>query len=92
MYVYIIYSRKSCRYYTGSTSDIKRRLVEHNAGKTRSTKSFRPWVLIYQEKFDTKTEARKREIQIKKYKGGEAFKSLLRKSRVGTQAVNEGRL
>ncbi|MFA6132096.1 MAG: GIY-YIG nuclease family protein [Patescibacteria group bacterium] len=74
---YILFSEKHDRYYIGSTSDINTRLQRHNAGATASTKPFRPWVLVYEEKFETKTEARKRENQIKKYKGGRAFKKLV---------------
>ena len=52
-------------------------------------KLFRPWVIVYKESFETKTEARKRENQIKRYKGGQAFKKLLG---VGTEVVKRGRL
>ncbi|MFH1767341.1 MAG: GIY-YIG nuclease family protein [Patescibacteria group bacterium] len=76
-YIYILFSKTHQRYYIGSTGDIVKRLQQHNIGATRSTKPFRPWVLVYQEIFETKTEARKRELQIKKYKGGRAFKRLL---------------
>jgi putative endonuclease len=79
-FVYIIYSEKFDRYYVGSTADMNGRVSGHNSGKTRSTKPFRPWALVYSESFGTRTEARKRENQIKRYKGGEAFKKLLQKN------------
>ncbi|MFA6132153.1 MAG: GIY-YIG nuclease family protein [Patescibacteria group bacterium] len=63
----------------GSTEDFAIRLKQHNNGKTKSTKAFRPWVVVHQEIFETRTEARKRENQIKKYKSGQAFKKLLEK-------------
>jgi len=75
---YIIYSPLFSRYYIGCTKDLKIRLGRHNSGATRSTKPYRPWKLVYWEKFATKTEARKRENQIKSYKHGEAFKKLIR--------------
>ncbi|MBU1705422.1 GIY-YIG nuclease family protein [Patescibacteria group bacterium] len=78
-FVYVIHSTLHNRFYIGSTANIETRLAKHNSGATRSTKPFRPWVLVCYESFETRTEARKRENQIKKYKGGEAFKSLLRK-------------
>jgi putative endonuclease len=75
---YILHSPSSGRYYIGSTNNIDERLLRHNKGATRSTKPYRPWEIVYIEKFDTKTEAIKRENQIKSYKHGEAFKKLLR--------------
>jgi len=63
----------------GSCSNLENRLKQHNNGKTRSTKSATPWILVYREFFDTRHEAYKREKQIKSYKGGEAFRKLLLK-------------
>jgi putative endonuclease len=55
-------------YYTGSTNDIKKRFKEHLAGKgARYTKSHKPVKIIYKEKFATKSEALKREAEIKKW-------------------------
>ena len=64
-YVYIIEcSDKSL--YTGVTSDIKRRLKEHNSGKGgKYTRERTPTTLVYSESYRTKSEALKREIQIK---------------------------
>lgn len=78
-FVYISKSQKTCKYYTGSTKNTAERLLRHNSGKNKSTKSGVPWNLIYSEQFKTKNEAYKREIQIKSYKGGEAFKKLIKK-------------
>jgi putative endonuclease len=74
---YIIKSLIKKRYYIGHTSDLLRRLEEHNSGKTKSTRPYIPWVLVYYEDFDTKNEAYAREMKIKSYKGGRAFKSLI---------------
>jgi len=52
-------------------------LDAHNRGSNQSTKANRPWKLIYSEKYSVKTEAAKRERQIKSYKGGYAFKQLI---------------
>jgi len=66
-YVYIIRcSDKSL--YTGVTSDIQRRLKEHNSGKGgRYTKSRAPVTLVYSEAYKTKSEALSRESQIKRW-------------------------
>jgi putative endonuclease len=76
-YTYVIQSQKNNRYYIGSTKDLNRRLLEHNSNNTQSLKNKGPYKLVYKESFLTVTEARKREKEIKSYKGGNAFKKLL---------------
>jgi len=75
---YILQSIKTQKYYIGYTSDLGKRLKYHNSGKNKSTKSDIPWRIVYIESFSTKPEAWKREHQIKSYKGGEAFKKLIK--------------
>jgi putative endonuclease len=75
--VYILQSLKNRRYYIGHTNNIDSRLERHNKGLVRSTKSFIPWKIIYTEKYNTKSEAYRRELEIKSYKGGIKFKKLL---------------
>ncbi len=67
-FVYVLQSERSGRYYIGSTKDVTIRLAEHNAGKTPSTKGYRPWKLLYTEVYDTLSGARQRERQIKTWK------------------------
>mgnify|MGYP001241447197 CR=1 FL=1 len=57
-------------YYIGSTSDVERRLVEHNTSKRGAhyTKIRRPVVLKYSEPAQTLSSARVREAQLKKLK------------------------
>ncbi len=76
-YVYILKSVSFNKYYIGYTADLDKRLLEHNSGKTKSIKAYLPYKLIYSEKFATKSDAYKRERQIKRYKGGSAFKKLI---------------
>ncbi|MFA4937142.1 MAG: GIY-YIG nuclease family protein [Patescibacteria group bacterium] len=78
MYItYILQSQTNQKYYIGHTENLEQRLSRHNKGLVRSTKSGIPWRVIYIEKFNSKSEAYKRELQIKSYKGGEAFKKLI---------------
>jgi putative endonuclease len=77
-FVYIIQSLKDNKYYIGYTTDVQRRLAYHNLGINVSTKPRRPFKLVYYEEFSDKKSAQKRERQIKSYKGGEAFKGLLK--------------
>ncbi len=76
--VYILKSEKKLRYYVGHSHDFGARLLAHNCGKVRSTKAYRPWIVVYLESCANKQEAYKREFQIKSYKSGEAFKKLIK--------------
>ena len=58
------------------TADINRRLKEHGNGDVKSTKNRRPFELIYQESFEKKSEASKRELFFKTGKGREFLKIL----------------
>jgi len=75
--VYILYSQKLNRYYIGHTENIDNRFKLHNNAKVKSTKNGIPWVIKYIEKFNNRNDAYRRELQIKGYKSGIAFKSLL---------------
>ncbi len=65
------------------TSDLTERLIHHNSGANRSTRNRGPWRVVYKEILSTKREAWLRERQIKRYKGGEAFKRLIADKRGG---------
>ncbi len=74
--VYVIRSLKDGRFYVGMTKDLERRIQEHESGKTKSTKSFRPWKLIFTESFQSYSEARKREKYLKSGSGKEYIKRM----------------
>ncbi len=76
-YVYAIKSEIDGRIYVGMCGDTDNRLKEHNAGKTKSTKGFRPWELIYKEQVLTRIDAREREKYLKSGVGKEFLKSLV---------------
>jgi putative endonuclease len=64
--VYVLYSSAFDKIYVGYTSDIEQRLISHNElGKKGWTIKFRPWTLVYREDYVTKTEAMKREKELK---------------------------
>lgn len=53
--------------YCGYTNDLNKRIAVHNAGKgAKYTNAHKPVILVYNEEFDTKSDAMKREWQIKK--------------------------
>ena len=76
-YVYIIYSKKLDKYYTGYTDDLDWRIERHNQGWGRYTKKGIPWKLVYNEEYFTKTEALKREREIKKMKSRKYIEELI---------------
>ena len=76
-YVYVLKSLKNGQHYIGHTDHLERRLEEHNRGKNNSVKNKGPFELIYKEVYADRLTAIRREREIKRYKGGNAFKKLL---------------
>ena len=77
--VYVIYSKKAGKYYTGQTEDLKRRLNEHNEGTLgKYTKNKGPWELLYFEEFKTREEALRREKYLKTGAGRDFVQSKLK--------------
>ncbi len=73
-FVYALLSEKDGRIYVGMTQDIDRRILQHNSGKSKSTKHYVPWKLLYFEVVNTREEARSREIFLKSGVGKEFLK------------------
>ncbi|NLI89673.1 MAG: GIY-YIG nuclease family protein [Epulopiscium sp.] len=64
-YVYIVECNDGT-YYTGYTTDIKKRIETHNKGQgAKYTRGRKPVKLKYLESFDNKSDALKREYRIK---------------------------
>jgi len=81
--VYALYSEKFDKIYIGQTDKLERRIVEHNEGLLSVyTKRYRPWQIIYTEVFATRTQALKREKQLKSQKGREFIWDLIREKKV----------
>ncbi|RLC29621.1 GIY-YIG nuclease family protein [Candidatus Woesebacteria bacterium] len=76
-YVYIIQSQKDGKLYTGFTSNVGKRIRAHNQGEVKSTRNRRPFKLVDQEEYKSKTEALKREKFLKSFVGGKTVKSKL---------------
>jgi putative endonuclease len=59
-------------YYTGYTTDVERRVAEHNDGTgAKYTRGRCPVTLVHVESFDTQSEAMQREYAIKQLRRGE---------------------
>jgi putative endonuclease len=62
--------------YTGITTDLKRRITEHNSGKlgAKYTSSRRPVKLVFSKKFKNRSTASREEARIKGLKRGEKLR------------------
>ena len=80
-YVYILESLSDGSYYIGSTRDLNERLDRHNQGRSKYTKSKRPWRLVYHEEYPDRSSATKREYEIKGKKRKAFIDQLVRTSR-----------
>ncbi|MEO5594020.1 MAG: GIY-YIG nuclease family protein [Chitinophagaceae bacterium] len=67
-FVYILQSRKDFSFYVGQCDDLDRRMSKHFDGFSKYTASKRPWRLIYFEKVISRSDALKREKEIKSKK------------------------
>ena len=81
--VYVLRSQVAPRFYTGMSSNVENRLKEHNRGKTKSTKGYRPWELVFKEDYQSREEARKRELYLKTGIGREYIKKIWSRSSAG---------
>ena len=68
-FIYVLKSETTDSSYVGYTSNLEKRLVEHNNGKSLSTRRKRPWRLVYKEEYSTRSEAASRERYFKSIKG-----------------------
>ena len=82
-YVYVLKSEQDGTLYIGQAENVDRRLREHNAGKTKSTKGRRPYTLEYQESYETREEAITRERTLKSGAGREFLKRICARSSTG---------
>ena len=76
---YILFSASLNKYYIGSTTHLWIRIDEHNAGKTPSTRSGIPWILMYAIHCDDIAAARELESKIKKRGAARFLESLKEK-------------
>ena len=77
-YVYIIYSATLNQYYVGHTENLDDRIFRHNNSGSKATKKASDWKLFYTEEFENRSEAIKRELEIKRRKSRKYIESLVR--------------
>ncbi|HOJ17486.1 MAG: GIY-YIG nuclease family protein [Ignavibacteriales bacterium] len=75
-YTYVIYSISVDKYYVGHTENLEMRIFRHNSGTTRFTSQANDWEIVYFEEFSSKSDAMKRENEIKRKKSRSYIESL----------------
>jgi GIY-YIG catalytic domain. len=80
-FLYILYSKKLNKFYIGSsTKHPSIRLQKHLTNHDGFTAKTKDWIIVHTETFPTITEARKREVQIKKWKSHIRIQQLINRS------------
>ena len=79
-YVYILLSSKDKKFYTGFTTNLKKRLQEHARGEVKSTKNRKPLKLIHYGYFISEKGARAREVFLKSGFGRDQLKQALKRT------------
>ena len=74
--VYVLFSEKAAKHYTGFTSNLEERLFSHNHAGSDWTARHRPWLLIYTKVFENKKEALHYEKWLKSGAGRDFIKTL----------------
>jgi putative endonuclease len=75
--VYILYSSKLDKYYIGYSADVVGRLRRHNSHSRGYTCAGKPWILVYSENYENKSDAEAREKQLKKWKNRTRLEDLI---------------
>ena len=76
-FLYIVQSTTTEKFYIGSAADVPTRVAEHNRGQSPYTRGRGPWTLVYQEEYETLSEARRRERQLKSWKSHRSLQGLV---------------
>jgi len=74
-YVYVLKSQKNGDLYIGSTDNVENRFRLHNSGKVKSTKGYRPWLLLEYKTCSNRPEA----VRLERFLKTGQQKELLRK-------------
>ena len=78
-YTYVLQSQKAGKWYTGYTSDLRKRFLHHTSGKVTSTKGRGPHKIIYYEACLNEDDARSRELYLKSGMGKRYLKNRLKR-------------
>ena len=76
-YTYVLISQNGKRTYTGHTSNLEKRLQEHNNGEVRSLKKYKPYEILLYENFTVLQQAKSRELFYKTSTGRYQLKKIV---------------
>jgi len=76
-YVYVLNSKTKKYIYVGLTNNLKRRIHQHQTGREKTTRPYRPFEVLKVETFSDRIQARQREKYLKSGIGKEYLKKLL---------------
>jgi putative endonuclease len=79
-YLYVLRSASRNRHYIGATNDMRRRLDEHQRGQTSSTRTGRPWELIWLVEFANIKQAKYIERALKALKSRVFLEEMIKNS------------
>jgi len=79
--VYVLQSESSGRFHIGHTKALESRVAYHQANYSKALKNRGPWKLVYSEPYATRSEAMRRERQIKSWKDRSLIERLVSASR-----------
>jgi putative endonuclease len=77
-YVYVLHNPLKKFIYIGYSESLKQRFQEHNSGKVKSTKHYKPLNLIFYEAYRKMSDAKRREKYLKTNKGKTALTTMLK--------------
>jgi len=75
-FVYVLWSASARKFYVGISEDPAARLLQHNSRVSKWTARHMPWEIVHVERRESYSDARKRELLLKRQKGGTGFYTL----------------
>ena len=77
-YVYVLHNPLKNFIYIGYSEDLKNRIISHNKGEDKSTKSYLPLERIHYEAYKDIKDAKRRELYLKSNRGKTTLKTMLK--------------
>lgn len=77
-FTYVLVSEMDKSWYIGYSSNLEKRLIDHNSGKTITTNRIKPWKILYYEASFNKEDAIAREKYLKSGMGRRYLKNRLK--------------
>ena len=83
-FVYILRSVSTGRFYVGQTDNLLHRFHQHASGGVRSTKGYRPLVMIHWEAYGQRADALRRERELKRKKSADSLRRVVTRAYAAT--------